>query len=144
MYRPELLVVSTGGGVTINIDQLYVSSRDAQTGWIHDLSRDSRSFELCQSRMYKTGNEQEKEEGWFPTTPLGRRSIGSYSSTDVCRAAATFSSIKKSLWQQIAERGGGSIAGRLSYDKSCSRVVRLFAQEGKQYSSPTRFPYCLP
>ena len=62
MYRPELLVVAAGGGVTINVDQLYVGSRDAQTGWIHDLSRDSSSFELCQSRMYKTGNEQEKEK----------------------------------------------------------------------------------
>ena len=52
---------------------------------------------------------------------------------------------KKSLWQQYQKQGGELIGiGWLSYDKRCSRVVRLFAQEGKQYFSPTRFPYCLP
>ena len=45
----------------------------------------------------------------------------------------------------ISEQGGdGDGIGWLNGDKRCSRVVRLFAQEGKQYSSPTRFPYCLP
>ena len=46
-----------GGGVTVDVDQLQLDTCDAQSSWIHDLSRDSSSFELCQSRMHKTGNE---------------------------------------------------------------------------------------
>ena len=51
-----------GCGITVNVNQLYLGTGDAQSGWVHDLSRDSRGFELRQSRRYKAGSQQEREK----------------------------------------------------------------------------------
>ena len=46
-----------GAGVTINVYQLYLSTRYVQPGRIYDLSRKGRSFGLCPS---EGGNEHDQ------------------------------------------------------------------------------------
>ena len=94
--------------------------------------------------MRKTVDEQEKEkQGSFPQ-PQGETEHRFVVLYRRMPDSGDLFFNKKSLWQQYQKRGGEMMGIGWLTRKRCSRVVRLFAQEGKQYSSPTRFPYRLP
>src|SRR5579872_2415318 len=58
-------------GITVNVDQLYLGARDAQTGRVHDLPGDGRGFKLRQGRVRSERGQQQEETG-FVHKPGGR------------------------------------------------------------------------
>jgi len=48
-----------GRGIPVDVDQLHFGTRNAQSGWVHDLPGDGRGFELREGRVRSKYDEQQ-------------------------------------------------------------------------------------